>query len=144
MSVLTTSTKAAEQQRHESQIDRVVFRIVALYGISKESVRFPLGSSRSLDSGQMTLSLDPEASQAGNIGTIDFSQASLMIRYDAQLVFPGLHSLLRESRHEPSLLGPVRVTATDNCEVTEDLSGWRATGSLEFLPGSIWSGAKGG
>lgn len=141
----TASSKANPVGRSdEAELNKVVFRIAALYGISKESVKFPLGESRWVDSGQMTLTLDPDLSPAGNIGTIDFSQRSLTIRYDAQLVFPGLHSLLRESQHEPSLLGPVRVTATDECEISEDLSAWRAVGCLEFLPGSLWSGTKGG
>lgn len=143
MSVTAPLRKDVEE-KPAGKTDHVVFRITALYGISKESVRFPLGGSRWVDSGPMTLCLDAEASSAGNIGTIDFSRPTLTIRYDAQLVFPGLHSILREARHEPSLLSPIRLTATDDCQVSEDLSGWRAVGCLEFLPGSLWSGAKGG
>lgn len=144
MSIAQSETAGVVERPATKVADRAVFRIVALYGVSKESVRMPLTRTHAIDSGQMTLSLDPDPSPAGNVGTIDFSQLSVTVRYDAQLIFPGLHSLLRESRFEPSLLGPVRVTATDKCQVTEDYSGWRAAGCLEFLPGSIWSGAKGG
>lgn len=59
-------------------------------------------------------------------------------------LFPGLYELIRRGGHDPSLLNPVRVTATDECRLEEDFSGWHALGCLEFLPGSIWAGASGG
>lgn len=123
---------------------KVVFRVAGLYGLSRESMKFPLGGGNSIDSGQICLTLDPEASATGNIGQIDYDKRSLTVRYDAQLVFPGLYELVSSGRHDPSLLNPVRVTATDQCRVFDDLSGWHAIGCLEFLPGSIWAGAAGG
>jgi hypothetical protein len=123
--------------------NKILFRVAALYGLSRDSMQFPLGPGRSVDSGQICLTLDPD-SAAGNIGQIDFEKLSLTVRYDAQLVFPGLYELVRQGQHDPSLLNPVRVTATDQCRVFDDLSGWHALGCLEFLPGSIWSGAAGG
>jgi hypothetical protein len=66
------------------------------------------------------------------------------VRYSGQIVFPGLYHLVRGGGHDPSLLAPVKVTATDRCTLTPDLSGWHAVGCLEFMPGSYWAGAKGG
>lgn len=52
--------------------------------------------------------------------------------------------MLTSGGHDPSLLNPIRAVATDRCTLTPDLSGWRALGCLDFLPGSYWAGAEGG
>ncbi len=121
-----------------------VFRIAALYGLSRESVQVPIGEDTHIESGQVCLTLDPDTTLVGNVGQIDFVNLSLTVKYDAQLVFPGLYNLVRTGNYDPTLLNPVRVTATDECKVFPDLSGWHAIGCLEFLPGSLWSAAKGG
>jgi hypothetical protein len=123
---------------------RVVFRVAGLYGISREGMRMPLSPDEAIDSGQVVLMIDPEAAPAANIGVADFGRLALRVRYGVQGVFPGLHDLVLSGRHDPSLLAPVRAVATDDCTVEPDLSGWHAQGCLEFLPGSMWSGAKGG
>ncbi|MGH3157711.1 MAG: hypothetical protein ACRDNF_14195 [Streptosporangiaceae bacterium] len=139
------SVEDLEQRRIAPQpTNRVVFRVEALYGISANGMKMPLNPEESIDSGQVVLMLDPEMPPATNIGIVDFDQLALRVRYGVQAVFPGLHELVLSGRHDPSLLAPVRAIATDDCTVEPDLSGWHAQGCLEFLPGSMWSGAKGG
>lgn len=134
-----------ERRRAEPEpTARVVFRLAGLYGISPAGMKMPLNSEESIDSGQIVLMLDPEISPAMNIGIADFDQLALRVRYGVQAVFPGLHELVLAGQHDHSLLAPVRATATDDCTMEPDLSGWHARGFLEFLPGSMWSGAKGG
>jgi hypothetical protein len=123
---------------------RVMFRIAGLYGISAEGMKMPLNAEESIDSGQVVLMLDPDMPPATNIGIADFDKLAMRVRYGVQAVFPGLHELVLSGQHSPSLLAPVRAIATDDCTMTPDLSGWHARGCLEFLPGSMWSGAKGG
>lgn len=132
----------ARRAKHEPT-DRVIFGVRGLYGTSLGSVEFPISSTESIDSGPISITLDPE-SRSGNVGLIDFDRRYLRVTYDAHAVFPGIHQLVMSGQHDLSLLGPVRVTATDECVVSEDFSGWRALGCLDFLPGSLWAGAKGG
>jgi len=144
LSVPEPTLSGRDNHRGEPKNSRLIFRVAGLYGLSATSVALPLPNGGSIDSGQICLTLDPDASVSGNLGEIDYLQYSLTIKYDAQLVFPGLCELIRLGGHDASLLNPVRVTATDNCKVSEDYSGWRAVGCLEFLPGSLWAGAAGG
>lgn len=134
---------SAARPQPRQQAGKVVFRVAGLYGISRESMRLPLGGGHFIDSGQICITLDPDSTE-NNVGQLDYEKLALTVRYDAQLVFPGLYELIRSGQHDSSLLNPVRVTATDQCKVEADLSGWRALGCLEFLPGSIWAGAAGG
>jgi hypothetical protein len=124
--------------------EKVVFRVAGLYGISQHSVPFPLSRTESIESGIVSLTLDPESGASGNVGIMDFDKRYLRVRYNVHAVFPALHELVMSGKHDLSLLGPVRATATDECSVTEDYSGWRALGCMDFLPGSLWAGASGG
>ena len=146
---MTTSefltVEALEQRRSEPEPNtRVVFQVAGLYGISPRGMKMPLNPEEAIDSGQIVLMLDPESPPGTNMGIADFDHLSLRVRYGVQGVFPGLHDLVLSGRHNPSLLAPIRATATDDCTIEPDLSGWHARGCLEFLPGSMWSGAKGG
>lgn len=143
---MTSLTRETVQKRREEAPlgQRVMFRVAALYGLSTHSIPMPLNESESIDSGQVTIMSDPEADPAGNIGIVDFEQGVLRVRYAVQAVFPGLHRLVSERRFSPSLLHPIRAVATDECRLSDDYSGWRAFGCLDFLPGSVWSGATGG
>ena len=123
--------------------ERVIFKVDDLYGLST-GTKFPLNRTASIDTGPMSLTMDPKADPATNVGMVDFASGSLRVRYGVQVVFPGLHELVMSGNHDLDLLGPVRAIATDECTLTPDLSGWRALGCLELLPGSMWSGAKGG
>jgi hypothetical protein len=123
---------------------QVMFQIKGLYGFNCEGAKVPLANGRSLDSGPISLTLDPDAPASSNIGIVDFARKRLRVRYAVQLVFPGLYDLVKSRAYDLSLLHPVRGIATDECEVAEDYSGWRALGRLDFLPGSMWSGAGGG
>jgi hypothetical protein len=149
MSLLTdervlTIEQITARRRDVKEIERVVFGVRALYGLSRQSITLPLNERDSIESGQICITIDPDADPASNVGTIDFDAGKLKVRYGAQAVFPGLFTLVTEGKYSPSLLHPVRVVATDECTLTPDLSGWRALGCLDFLPGSIWAGATGG
>jgi hypothetical protein len=124
--------------------ERVAFQIKALYGFSDKSVKVPLGKDSSIDSGIVALTLDPEASPDSNFGIIDFERMKLRVRYSVQLMFPGLYELVQRKEYDSNLLNPARAVATDDCELADDYSGWRALGRMDFLPGSLWSGAGGG
>lgn len=123
--------------------NRVVFAVEGLYGLSPGTT-FPLNEHETIETGPMTMSADPEAHSNVSLGVVDFNEFKMRVRYAAQIVFPALHDLVMSGNHELSLLRPIRATATDECTVSDDLSGWRALGCMEVLPGSLWSGAKGG
>lgn len=123
--------------------ERMVFRVAGLYGLSKESAKFPVSKTESIDTGPVSVTMDPENTTA-NIGMIDYDRCYLRIRYGIHAVFPGMHELVMSGKHDLSLLGPVRAVATDECQVTPEMTGWRALGCLDFLPGSLWAGASGG
>ncbi len=133
-----------ERRSHEEPTDRIVFRVAGLYGFCNESGPLPVNATESIESGPVTVTLDPEANPASNVGMIDYDRCYLRVRYGIQTIFPGIHDLVLSGKHDLSLLGPIRAIATDECSVLPDMSGWRALGCLDFLPGSIWGGASGG
>src|ERR1051326_8465191 len=134
----------AERRTRVSTSERVIFGLSALYGLSTHTIQMPLNEHESVESGQVSLMLDNEAAPNQNIGIVDFEKMKLKVRYAVQAVFPRLYLLINSGRFDPSLLNPIRATATDECDVSESYSGWRALGCMEFLPGSLWSGAHGG
>lgn len=138
-----SSAEIAARRLREQPSDRVVFRVAGLYGVSTNSVPFPVSETESIDSGPVSITLDPD-SGGGNVGIIDFDRKYLRVRYNVHAVFPGLHQLVMSGKHDLSLLGPVRATATDECAVNDEMTGWRALGCMDFLPGSLWAGASGG
>ena len=101
-----------------------MFGLRALYGLSPSSIRLPLNERESIDSGQVCVTIDPDADPSCNMGLIDYERGKLTVRYGGQLVFPGLYELVMGT-------------------LTPDRAGWRADGRLQFLPGSIWAGAHG-
>jgi hypothetical protein len=143
IAVLTTEAIAARRNK-AMPAQRVMFSVKALYGLSPNGMRMPLNETESIESGQVCITIDPDADPSSNIGIIDYEHGKLRVRYGVQAVFPGLYELIGTSNYDPSLLNPVRAIATDDCTLTQSLSGWRALGCLEFLPGSIWAGADGG
>ena len=140
---LTMEAIAARRSRPKLA-QQVMFRVRALYGLSRLSIRMPLNRTDAIESGQVCVTIDPDADPSSNMGIIDYKKDKLTVRYGVHVVFPGLYQLITQRKHDPSLLNPVRVAATDECTLTPDLTGWRALGCLEFLPGSIWAGAGGG
>jgi hypothetical protein len=139
------TAEAIEKRRNEVRpVDRVVFGVTGLYGLSRGSVKMPLSRTETFDSGQVCLQGDADADPFRSIGTVEFSKRKLKVRYAIQAVFPGLYTLVTSGRFDHSLLNPIRAEATDECTVLPDYNGWRALGCLEFLPGSLWAGAHGG
>jgi hypothetical protein len=142
-SILTPQEVAARRDAPRP-VQRVVFGVKSLYGLSSHSIQIPLNQTESIDTGQICITIDPDSDPTGNTGMIDYGQGELTVRYGVQAVFPGLYKLITSGKHDISLLNPVRAVATDHCTLAPDLSGWRALGCLDFLPGSIWAGAQGG
>jgi len=134
----------AARRRAPEPTTKVAFQLKSLYGFSDHSVKVPLGRDQFVDSGTVALTLDPEAAADGNFGVIDFDRTKLRVRYSVQLMFPGLYDMVQSKEYDSNLLSPARAIATDDCEISEDYSGWRALGRMDFLPGSLWSGAGGG
>lgn len=141
---MLTMDMIADRRNHQRAAERVTFAVKALYGLSTQSIALPLGASDMIDSGQVCVTIDPEAGEFGNVGVIDYAENKLKVRYSVQAVFPGLFELITSGKYDPSLLAPVRMTATDDCTLTPDHAGWHALGCLDFLPGSLWAGATGG
>lgn len=139
------SPEDIEERRGRTEpSDRVIFRVAGLYGFSTHDAVFPISKDESIDTGPVSITLDPESGPGGNVGIIDYTACHLRVRYGVHAVFPGIHKLVMSGKHDLSVLGPVRATATDDCTLTPDMTGWRALGCLDFLPGSIWAGASGG
>jgi hypothetical protein len=134
----------SERRSHTEPTQRIIFRVAGLYGFCRDSVKFPVSRTESIDSGPVSLTLDPESDLSANLGVIDYDNCYLRVRYGVHGVFPGIHELVMSGKHDLSLLGPVRAVATDECTLSDDMSGWRALGCLDFLPGSLWAGASGG
>src|SRR6266545_3441641 len=128
-------------RKHAPPGNQVVFGLKGMYGLSQRSISMPLNERESVESGQIAVSMDLDADPSFNIGVIDYERMKLKVRYGVQMVFPGLWKLVTEGKHDSGLLNPVRAMATDTCTVTEDMRGWHALGTLQFLPGSIWAGA---
>lgn len=139
-----TPEEIAQRRSEQKPVNRVIFGVRSLYGLNLSGVKFPLNETESIDTGQICISLDPDSDATCNVGFIDFEQRYLKIKYGVQAIFPGLYELITQRRFDPSLLNPLRAVATDECSVTEDYSGWKALGCLDFLPGSVWAGASGG
>ena len=134
----------AERRTKEEPTDRILFRVAGLYGFCRESGPLPVTATESIESGPVMIALDPEADLSANVGMIDYDRCYLRVRYGIHAIFPGIHELVMSGKHDLSLLGPIRAIATDECSLAPDMSGWRALGCLDFLPGSIWAGAEGG
>ena len=143
MDMLTAEAVEARRSQQPPPA-KVVFRVGGLYGFCPGGIQVPLDGGRSMETGPITITIDPEADATCNIGVVDYDALELTVRYGAQAVFPALHELAAEREHDPTLLNPVRMIATDQCSVLPDYMGWRALGCLDFLPGSVWSGATGG
>lgn len=144
MRTFVTPWRRDESDDPQSTPTTVLFRVAGLIGLSKQSIPFPLGAGGYVESGQIALTIDPEATASSNVGVVDFEKRMLHVTYGVHAIFPGLSKLVREQRLEPALQNPVRAVATDRCTVTDDLKGWHAVGRLRFLQGSVWSGATGG
>lgn len=130
---------------HDEELtDRVMIRISGLYGLVREQVQVPVSASESIDSGPILLTLDPEADASANVGVADFGKGTMRMRYGVQLAFGGLHKLVVSGDYDRALLNPPRGVSVTDAKINPDYSGWEAQSCLDFLPGSMWSGAGGG
>jgi hypothetical protein len=130
---------------HDEELtDRVMVRIAGLYGLVRDEVQVPVSASESIDSGPVLLTLDPEADASANVGVADFGKNTMRLRYGVQIAFGGLHELVKGGDYDRSLLNPPRGVSVTDAKINPDYSGWEAQSCLDFLPGSMWSGAGGG
>lgn len=123
---------------------RVVTRIAGLSGLVREQVQVPLSATESVGSGPILLTLDPEADASANVGVIDFENNTMRMRYGVQIAFGGLHELVKSGEYDRALLNPPRGVSVTEAKINPDYSGWEAQSCVDFLPGSMWSGAGGG
>jgi hypothetical protein len=145
MSLMQETDLLGGVRESESTIaDQVMFRIAGLYAFARESVRVRVSPTESVDSGLASITLDPEADASTHTGVADFEKGTIRMRYGAQVIFPGLHELVRSEGYDRSLLNPPRATAMTDCRINKDYDGWEAQTCIEFLPGSMWSAAGGG
>lgn len=124
--------------------DRVMFRISGLSGLVREQPQIPVSPTETIDSGPVVMTLDPEADASGNLGVADFAACTIRMRNSLQFVFGGLYEVAKSGDYDRALLNPPRGISTSDAKINPDYSGWEAQTCLDFLPGSMWSGAGGG
>ena len=124
--------------------NQVLFRVTSLYGISKTGMKLPINRSESIETGPITITLDPDSEKSCNLGIMNVESGRMKVRYGIQTVFPALHQLLSQETEENALLNPPRAVSNNTCTLFDDGKGFLAQGVVEFLPGSLWSGTKGG
>ncbi len=140
---LTVNSVETEQPKiHEG--NQVLFRVTSLYGISKTGMKLPVNRTESIETGPMTITLDPDSERSCNLGIMNLESGRMKVRYGIQTVFPALHQLLSQETEENALLNPPRAVSNNTCTLFDDGKGFSAQGAVEFLPGSLWSGTKGG
>lgn len=135
-------TELEQPEIHEG--NQVLFRVTSLYGISESGMRLPINRAESIETGPITLTLDPDSDKACNLGIMNLDSGRMNVRYGIQVVFPALQRLLAEEVQGNALLNPPRAVSNNTCALFDDGMGFSAQGVVEFLPGSLWSGTKGG
>jgi hypothetical protein len=130
--------------REEEATDRVMVRTSGFYAFAREPVQVPVSPTESIDSGAVLLTLDPESDASANVGVADFKENTMRMRNTIQATFHGLREVAASGEYDRSLLNPPRGIMFTDVKIDPDYSGWEAQSCLDFLPGSIWSGAGGG
>ncbi len=136
------SIETEQPKIHEDS--QILFRVTSLYGISKSGMELPINRSESIETGPITITLDPDSEKSCNLGIMNLQSGRMKVRYGTQAVFPALHQLLSQETEENALLNPPRAVSNNTCTLFDDGKGFVAQGVVEFLPGSLWSGTKGG
>ena len=136
------SLETEQPKIHEG--NQVLFRVTSLYGISKSGMELPINKSETIETGPLTITLDPDSETSCNLGIMNLESGRMKVRYGIQIVFPALHQLLAQETEENALLNPPRAVSNNTCTLFDDGKGFMAQGAVEFLPGSLWSGTKGG
>ena len=124
--------------------NHVLFRVTSLYGISESGMRLPINRAESIETGPITITLDPDTDKGCNLGIMNLDSDRMNVRYGIQAVFPALQRLLAEETQENALLNPPRAVSNNSCVLFDDGMGFSAQGGVEFLPDALWSGTKGG
>ncbi len=132
------------EQPKTQEGNQVLFRVTSLYGISQYGMGLPVNGSESIETGPITITLDPDGEKSCNLGIMNLESGRMKVRYGIQAVFPALHQLLAQETEENALLNPPRAVSNNTCTLFDDGKGFLAQGLVEFLPGSLWSGTKGG
>ncbi len=132
------------EQPKTQEGNQVLFRVTSLYGISRSGMELPINRSESIETGPITITLDPDSEKSCNLGIMNLESGRMNVRYGIQAVFPALHRLLAQETEENALLNPPRAVSNNTCTLFDDRKGFLAQGVVEFLPGSLWSATKGG
>src|SRR3989440_9750005 len=98
-------------RRHAPPGNTVIFGLKGVYGLSPRSIQMPINERESIETGQITISMDPDVDESFNIGVMDFERLKLKVRYGVQIIFPGMWKMITEGNHDPSLLNPIRAMA---------------------------------
>ncbi len=130
--------------RDEKVSDRVMVRTTGFFAFVREPVQVPVSPTESIDSGSILMTLDPESDASANVGVADFKENTMRMRNTIQLAFHGLRELAVSGDYDRALLNPPRGILVTDVKINPDYSGWEAQSCLDFLPGSMWSGAGGG
>jgi hypothetical protein len=133
----------ADRLEHELAT-RVMFRVSGMYGLGRTPIEIPISEHEFIDSGQIVTTLDPESDPSASVGVADFEAGTVRMRNGIQLVFVGLHDVVKSAKVDRPLLNPPRGLIVTDARINPDYSGWEAESCLDFLPGSLWSGAGGG
>ncbi|MGN6664394.1 MAG: hypothetical protein ACTHK6_09370 [Solirubrobacterales bacterium] len=128
----------------EEVADRVMVRTSGFFAFVREAVQVPVSPTESIDSGAILMTLDPETDASSNVGVADFNENKMRMRNTIQLAFHGLRGLAVSGDYDRALLNPPRGVMITDARINPDYSGWEAQSCLDFLPGSMWSGAGGG
>jgi hypothetical protein len=119
-------------------------RTSGFFAFIRKPVQVPVSPTESIDSGAILMSLDPETDASSNVGVVDFKENKMRMRNTIQLAFHGLRELALSGDYDRALLNPPRGVMVTDARINPDYSGWEAQSCLDFLPGSMWSGAGGG
>jgi hypothetical protein len=66
---------------NSKSIQKVIFGVRALYGLSRQSIKMSLNETEAIESGQVCVTLDPDADSTGNVRVIDYDQGKLTGRW---------------------------------------------------------------
>lgn len=142
--LVQTGDTIKPEQPEINEGNQVLFRVTSLYGISESGISLPINRANSIETGIITVTLDPDSDKTCNLGIMNLDSGRLNVRYGIQTVFPALPQLLAQEVKENALLNPPRAVSNNSCVLFDDNMGFSAQGVVEFLPGSLWSGTKGG
>ncbi len=68
------------KQPNTQEGNQVLFRVTSLYGISKSGMELPINRSESIETGPITITLDPDSEKSCNLGIMNLESGRRPIR----------------------------------------------------------------